>query len=150
MNGCNLSIYQGDDWAGWITVLNCADGTPADLTGFSAQGQIRTGPADQSRYVAAEMLATVVPRNHISLYLTSAQTAVLRGLYYCWDLQLISPSNMTTTLMGGDVQVSAEVTRESQGVQAWAAIPISPQRWLQEFPYRDQPGLLVPLVVPAR
>lgn len=124
MNNCDLAIYQGDDYAALVTVNNCADGTPADLTGYTAQGQIRSGPADFAPLVVAEMLATVVLPNNISLYLASAQTLAMQSLFYCWDLQLITPNGMIITIMRGDVNVTTEVTRESlQGVQLWDAIP---------------------------
>jgi hypothetical protein len=147
MNSCDLAIYQGNDWAGWVTVLNCADGTPADLTGYTAYAQIRTGPADFMTPVAAEMLATVVVPNNISLYLSSAQTLLLQSLFYCWDLQLITPSDMIVTLMGGNVNVTAGVTRESQGVLLWDAIPalqlrlrgVSPYQVPRAFPVRRDP-----------
>jgi len=112
MNVADFEIVQGDDTLFLVTVLNSTDGSAADLTGYSAQAQIRTGPADQSQYVMAEIQCTVAPPNFISLFLTSAQTRQLSGLYYRWDLELITPAGYTYTLMCGDVEVTSEVTRE--------------------------------------
>ena len=110
-----LAIYQGDDWAAMVTVTN-PDFTAADLTGYTAQAQIRTGPADQNPYVAAEMLTAVVTPNLISLSLTHAQTVLLDdAINYFWDLQITSGTNPPeiTTLLTGAVTVTAEVTREA-------------------------------------
>jgi hypothetical protein len=106
----DLGIYQGDDWAAMVTVKN-ADGTDADLTGYTAQSQIRTGPADQVWEISAEITCAVVPPNQISLSLTSAQTGQLEQPNYCWDLQITSPANIITTILAGNVTVQPEVTR---------------------------------------
>lgn len=110
----NLAIYQGDDWAAMVSVLN-SDGSIPDLTGYTAQAQIRQGPADQSWVIQAELLCVVVPLNQISLSLTSAQTTLLTEPQYQWDLQLTAPDGLITTIMAGQVQVAAEVTREGWG-----------------------------------
>lgn len=112
MRPADLAIYQGDDWAATVTVTN-ADGTPADLTGYTAQSQIRTGPADQTYLVAAELLCDVVLPNLISLSLTHDQTTLLTEPTYQWDLQITSSAGEITTILRGDVNVAPEVTREA-------------------------------------
>jgi hypothetical protein len=109
---CDLSIYQGDDWAGLVTVSN-PDLSPADLTGYTAQAQIRTGPADQDPLVAAELSCTVQVPNQVLLYLSNAQTGAFDGAQqYYWDLQLISATSQITTILFGEVILQQEVTRE--------------------------------------
>lgn len=107
----DLCLYQGDDWAAMVTVLNC-DRTTPDLTGYIANAQIRQGVADQSWCVAAELTCAVVPPNLISLSLTSAQTTFLDQSAYCWDMQVTSPAGIVSTLLSGNVQITFEVTRE--------------------------------------
>jgi hypothetical protein len=109
---CDLAIYQGDDWVAMVTVLNC-DGTTADLTGYTAESQIRTGIADQTWQVAAQLLCVVQPPNLISISLTSAQTTLLEQPVYCWDLQIVSPSGIVITILAGAVNMQFEVTRDS-------------------------------------
>lgn len=115
----DIDVYQGDDWAGDVTVLDCFDGKPADLTGYRAAAQIRRGPADQTgEHVMAEMTCAVVPvpdgeiPHHISLSLSHRETRHLRQSRYRWDLQIVAPTGEITTLLAGDVRVTPEVTRE--------------------------------------
>jgi hypothetical protein len=107
----DLSIYEGDDWAGTVTV-NQSDGTPANLTGYTAQSQIRTGPADQQPTVAAEIQATVQLPNQVLLYLSHAQTTSLSGPIFYWDCQITSSTGQITTILAGKVKVTQEITRE--------------------------------------
>src|SRR5215471_1721813 len=95
-----ICIYQGDDWAGLVTVTNC-DGTPLDLTGYVVNAQIRTGPANQQWRVAACFTTAVVLPNQISISLTHRQTACLRNLQYVWDLEIVSPDGIVTTIVNG-------------------------------------------------
>jgi hypothetical protein len=106
----NLCVFQGDDWAAMVAVSN-ADRTPADLTGYTAKAQMREGIADQSWDVAAEFTCAVVVPNLISISLTSDQTTPLEQSTYLWDLQVVSPQGIVTTLLGGSVQMIFEVTR---------------------------------------
>jgi hypothetical protein len=113
----DLAIYQGDDWAATVAVNNC-DGTTADLTGYTAQAQIRTGIADQTAAVAAQLLCAVAPPNEISISLTSAQTTLLTQPVYRWDLQITSPTGIITTILAGAVNMQFEVTRMAAPVGA--------------------------------
>lgn len=119
----DLVLYQGDDWAAMICVSN-ADGTDADLTGYTAQAQIRQGIADQAWHVAARLLCAIVLPNQISISLTHLQTTRLRQRAYRWDLQLVSPGGIVTTILAGEVKVTFEVTRAydlvESGLLAWS------------------------------
>lgn len=109
----DLLIYQGDDWAAMVTVIN-ADGTIPDLTGYTAQAQIREGVADQAWQTEADLTCAVVPPNQISISLTNLQTTALGQPVYRWDLQLVSPAGIITTIMAGEVRMLFEVTRSSE------------------------------------
>lgn len=106
-----ICLYQGDDWAGLITVNNC-DGTPADLTGYTVNAQIRQGPADQQWRIAACFTPAIILPNQISISLTHQQTTCLRNRLYYWDLQIASPDGVITTIVAGQVNVTPDVTRE--------------------------------------
>lgn len=113
----NLALYQGDDWAAMATVVN-SDRTPADLTGYTAQAQIREGIADQTWLIEASLLCAIVLPNQISLSLTSRQTTRLRQPTYRWDLQLTSPDGIITTILAGQVNVIFQVTRSPDAMAA--------------------------------
>ena len=106
-----LCIYQGDDWAALVTIMNC-DGSTPDLTGYNVNAQIREGPAMQQRRIAACFLPAIILPNQVSISLTHRQTFRLRNQSYCWDLELISPDGMITTVVSGPVCVTQDVTRE--------------------------------------
>ena len=106
----DLTIYQGDDMA-WIVTVTLEDGTtPADITGYTALAQIRHSVADSDPVVVTSF-ACIVASPEVSMSLTHDQTGLLCGRYV-WDLQLTSPADIVTTILGGNVKVTAEVTRE--------------------------------------
>lgn len=105
-----LNIYQGDDYAAVVTVLD-SNGQPADLTGYTAQAQIRHDVADVAPTVVIEIPTTITLPNQITLAVAHVFTTPLSGPYK-WDLQITDASNIITTLLYGPVQVILEVTRE--------------------------------------
>lgn len=104
----DLLLYQGDDYAGTVLVSN-ADGTPADLTGYTAQSQIRRLVADADPVVVVEIGTTVVSPNVI-LSIPHLETETLQGRYV-WDLQLTTPDDQIMTIIAGKVILTSEVTR---------------------------------------
>src|SRR5215469_14185589 len=103
----NLAIYQGDDYQAQVTVLN-ADGSIPDLTGYSAQSQIRPVLGDTSPTPSAQFTCTIAA-NVITMVLTHDQTKVLNLTSYVWDIQLIDTSGWITTILAGAVTVTLEV-----------------------------------------
>jgi hypothetical protein len=104
----DLAIYQGDDYAAVVLVTNAAN-QPADITGYTASAQIRRGIADNDPDVVATVACTVTSPN-VFLAITHTQTAALTGRYV-WDLQITSATGAITTILEGNVIVTAEVTR---------------------------------------
>ena len=107
-SSADLSIYQGDDWTGIVTVLD-EDGTPADISTFTAKAQIRRSIADSDPVVVVEIV-TAVASPLINLSIPHTVTATLSGSYV-WDLQLTGPSGGVTTILRGRAKVESEVTR---------------------------------------
>ena len=103
----NLLVYQGDDYAAIVTVTD-STGAPADLTGYTARAQIRRAMADQSE-VVYEMGAQITG-DEIALSIPHAVTETLSGRYR-WDLELVSAGDAVSTLLGGSVVVTPEVSR---------------------------------------
>lgn len=141
----DICIYQGDDFACTLSILNCADGTPADLTDFTVQAQVRTGVADQTPgHIAASFTTTVVVPNQVSLWMPREMTRQLRDLYYQWDLQLTSSAGNVTTVLKGDVNVMQEVTRGEWRGHLWDAVVASQPLWRPVSLYRAPSGLINP------
>jgi hypothetical protein len=106
----DLTIYQGDDYAAGITVFEPDGTTAADLTGFTAQSQIRTSLNDIAPVAVADF-ATTIAGNVISITLSHDITKALSKPTYVWDLQVIDTSGWITTLLMGSVLVTKEVTK---------------------------------------
>src|SRR5262245_30307949 len=104
----NHNTNQGDDDAPDVTVT-LEDGTPADITGYTAQAQRHLAVTDVDT-VVAPTLATDVQSPQVFLSLTHDQTKVMSGRYV-WDLQLVDAGGIVTTILYGNVRVKAEVTR---------------------------------------
>lgn len=145
IRSADICIYQGDDFACWITILNQSDGTLADLTDFTAQAQIRNGPADQTPgSIAATITTTLCAPSYASLWIPREQTRRLRDLEYVWDLNLISSAGNVTTILRGDVHVVQEVTRREWRGHLWDAIIASQPLWRPVQLYRANTGLREP------
>src|SRR5262245_2750693 len=104
----DLLLFQSDDYSGTVTVY-ASDGTPANITGYTALAQIRRAVADQEPVVAVTIGTTITSPN-VALAIPGAQTKTLSG-QYVWDLQLTSPTNIVTTVVKGKVKVELEVSR---------------------------------------
>jgi hypothetical protein len=105
----DLLIDQGADYSATVIVQNI-DGTPADLTGWTAKAQLRRGPADAAPEVEHEIATTVQAPQTVLLSIPHADTTLLTGRY-AWDLDLISPTNQIVTVLQGAAIIDAEVTR---------------------------------------
>jgi hypothetical protein len=80
------------------------------IAGYTAQAQIRTGPADSNAAVLVN-IATAVASPQITLSIPKAETTTLVQGPYAWDLQLTAPDGTITTILSGKVYVTLEVTR---------------------------------------
>jgi|SRR5215467_7594308 len=146
IRNANLCVFQGDDFACYVTVLNRGDGSFADLTDFTAQSQIRMGPADETPgLVAATITCTVLVPCFISLWIPRELTQTLNQWGYVWDLQLTSSAGNVTTILCGDVTVAPEVTRTEWRGHMWDAIIASQPLWRPVQLYRAPTGLRAPI-----
>ena len=109
MSKADLLLYQGDDYAATVTVEQAGLDPDQVIAGYTARAQIRDDFADVAPGVVLEV-ATAVDSPIITLFIPAADTAKLAG-DYVWDLQIISPTNVITTILSGYVRVQPEVTR---------------------------------------
>jgi len=103
----DVALYAGDDFEMTVKVSN-ADGTPVDLTGTTAKSEIRANAA--ATVVLATFTVTAVDSSTFKLVLDGDVTAALPASAV-WDLQVTDAASKVTTLAGGKVKVTAEVTR---------------------------------------
>lgn len=102
----NLTLYAGDDFAMTITVRDMA-GEPYDLADAAIRAQIRVRP--ESEVVLGEF-AAVTLGNLIALQLVGVLSAALPALSV-YDVELAEPGR-TLTLIGGQIRMQAQVTRD--------------------------------------
>jgi hypothetical protein len=105
----DLTLYAGDDFS---MVLNVFDngGLPVDLTGVTAEAQIRANAA--ADIIEADFICTVGASgaNTVQLVLASVDSAVLPSSCV-WDCQLTFPGGVILTICAGKITMTAEVTR---------------------------------------
>lgn len=104
----DLYLYAGDDLQLTLTVTDSA-GAAMDLTGYTAAAQIR---ATADAPLAADFTTTIdTNTNTITLDMDGATTSAL-PLKGVWDVEITSAAGAVTTLAGGRVAVTADVTHE--------------------------------------
>lgn len=115
-----LEIERGVSWSLPLTWKN-PDGTPVDLTGFSARMEIRAGQSDNPGALALALdsapaagsgaIALGGAAGTITPALTPSQAESLAaGTDYCYDLKLTSGGGDVYRPIYGTVTVSEEVT----------------------------------------
>lgn len=109
----NFTIEQGATWSRDLTIKN-PDGTPMNLTGFSARMQVRKDVDANTTLVELSTtngLITVTPLlGKLTLTLDAASTGSLTkgGVY---DLEIISGGGEVTRIIEGQVVLKKNVTR---------------------------------------
>lgn len=108
----NITMDQGAQWTLQVVYDN-NNGTPFDLTGYTARMQVRpkfgsdnavlTISSPSSGIVITPLTGTLV------LTATTAQTGDIPGGFYVYDLE-ISSGGVVTRLMQGSVTVRDQVT----------------------------------------
>lgn len=103
----DLRLYEGDDVFLRVVVTDPDTNGPADLTGYTAQSQIRSTATATD--IMCEFDVEIVD-NIVYLTLDSAATTGQTGRGV-WDVQLTDPDGVVETVAGGRVTWVAEVTR---------------------------------------
>ena len=109
----NVVIDQGADWFLNVTYDN-PDGTPVNLTGYTAALQLRSLPTDPVSVLSLSTGSGITitgATGLVAIRATATQTrAIDEGIYY-YDLEITSGSGVVTRLIQGQADVSPEVTR---------------------------------------
>lgn len=112
----NMTIDQGSDFE-LSVLLQAEDGTPTDLTGYSARAQLRTTKSAAS--VAATFTCTITEpesgeilislNNSVTVGLTPSVTL---GSKYYYDLEIYTTDDaIVQRVLEGTALVTEEVTR---------------------------------------
>ena len=108
----NFTLDQGATWTLQI-VYNNPDGTPINLTGYTAEMQIRRKFNSDTPVLTLSTsnggITIVGATGTLNLIATDEQAAIDPG-FYVYDLEL-SLGGVRTRLIQGQVTVSGEVTR---------------------------------------
>ena len=109
-----LKVFQGASWD--YTLTWKVDDALVDLGGFTARLHAR--PSISSDTVVLDLdetngITLGGSAGTIVLTRSAAQTAALAPGKYVYDLELISGTGVVTRLVQGQLDVDAEVTRES-------------------------------------
>ena len=108
--------WTADQGATWNTVFTYAiDGTPVDITGYTARMQVRS-TVDATSTIASFTTTggTIVlggSAGTITMNVTATATAAIAAGSYVYDLEIVSGAGVVTRLLQGPFVVSAEVTR---------------------------------------
>jgi hypothetical protein len=110
----NTVIDQGADW--YINfVYENPNGTPVNVTSYTAALQIRTSPLAKTAVLTltTQNGGIVVTGNQgkFACHATNLQTAAITNGRYAYDIEITSPLGVVTRLAQGTIEVSPQVTR---------------------------------------
>ena len=108
----NLIIDQGATWEITFTYKN-SNGTPINLTGYTAALQLRTSYDASSAALSLSSGSGIVlggTAGTIAVTATATQTGALTAGEYVYDLEVTSSSKVTR-LVQGRITVTPQVTR---------------------------------------
>jgi len=108
----NTVIDQGADWFVNFTYQN-PNGTPINITGYSAALQVRTSPLARTTVLSltnGSGITITGASGLLAVHATAAQTGAIAPGTYAYDLE-ITGSGIVTRLVQGTIQVSPQVTR---------------------------------------
>tara|TARA_X000000950_G_scaffold127347_1_gene159261 strand:- start:2198 stop:2530 length:333 start_codon:yes stop_codon:yes gene_type:complete len=105
----NIFIDQGTDFSVTVDVTD-ANGSPLNLSGYTAASQIRKSYASSS---ASATFTTSISASsgQVTMSLTDTQTSGLAAGRYLYDLNITSSASVTTRVVEGQVIVTPGVTR---------------------------------------
>lgn len=107
----NQVYTRGDTWDFQVVITSDEAGLiPVDITGYTYASQLRATPNVAAITIAATCTVTNGPAGEMLVSFAATATAdVDEGKYY-YDLQQTAGSSVTT-IMAGEIEVLADVTR---------------------------------------
>lgn len=116
----DISQYQGDRLDVFIEVITQVydtssglwiDGPPKDLTGFTFGGDVKVTKADSAAVVSFSFSCPSPTAGQVLCTLLPAQTKLLTGQSYVYDIQFVGSPTDIETYVAGTILVTPEVTR---------------------------------------
>jgi len=110
----NITTTQGDTFSRILTYTNNAK-VPHNLTGYTAKMQVRT--STDSDTVVLELSTTngyIVlggTAGTITLTVPSGVMSVINSGLYVYDLEIVSGAGVRTTIVNGNFNLKAQVTK---------------------------------------
>lgn len=112
-----IHVEQGATWRRTLTVKD--EGSPVDLTGFTARMDVRESIDSPSPLLhlgtvtdtAATGITINGPAGQLTLAITDEASTAWTWRYGIYDLELESPGGEVDRLLHGEVLVDREVTR---------------------------------------
>ena len=101
----SILIEQGADWSRTVAWKN-PDGTPIDLTGYTAAMQVRDGQT----LLATPTTTVSGPAGTITLAIPATTTATLPAATAKYDLFMTDPGGAVTRLLAGTISIIPRTT----------------------------------------
>lgn len=104
----DLNIDQGSDFSKVLTVVN-DNGTPVNLTGYTAYSQFRRGYTSATAY-AFTVTVSNAALGQITLSFTGAASSIIKAGRYLYDVEVVSLTSKLRVFQGL-VTINPEVTK---------------------------------------
>lgn len=105
----NLYVDQGAFFRTYVTVAN-TNGTPLDLTGFTAASQMRKSYQSTTAYNFTTSISNPT-QGRVRVELLSEQSRVIPAGKYLYDIEVTSPTGERTRVVEGIVLINPEITK---------------------------------------
>jgi len=106
----NILIDQGADFSTSLTVTG-DDGTPTNLTGFTASGQIRKHYTSSTATELDIEFATDRSTGVVTINLSRSVNEMMEAGRYVYDVEITSSANNRSRLVEGLATITPQVTR---------------------------------------
>lgn len=105
----NLFVDAGSQYTTIVTVKS-ANGTPLDLTNYTAKSQLRKSYQSSTAHnFNASILSAA--NGTVILQLTAAQSEAIPAGRWLYDVEITSPSGVKTRVVEGVVTVTPQITQ---------------------------------------
>ena len=104
----NISINVGETFSENLTLLSADGSGVVDLTGFTAQSQLRKHPSNP-RFADIQVGITSAAEGQINISIASSITKFLQGGRHVYDVVLTRPNGFKLVAVEGDALVRSGI-----------------------------------------